>query len=256
MLSVSDVSVSLGGNPVLHAVSTSVAAGEVVALVGPNGAGKTTLLSVMAGDVAPDSGSIALDGTDLSTWRQLPLARRRAVLPQEHRLAFGFRAVEVVRMGRAPWARTAQEEDDDEVVASAMARTEVLPLAERTYPTLSGGEKGRTSFARVLAQTTPLILLDEPTAALDLRHQDQVLAEARRLATAGSAVVAVLHDLSVAAAYADRIVVLAAGEIAADGPPEDVLDADLIGKVYEHPVDVIEHDGRLLVVPSRINPHP
>ncbi|SDL04332.1 iron complex transport system ATP-binding protein [Nocardioides sp. YR527] len=254
MLSLSEVSVGLAGHPILHRVSTSVSPGEVVALVGPNGAGKTTLLSVMAGDLAPSAGTVTLDGTPLSAWKQLPLARRRAVLPQEHRLAFGFRAAEVVRMGRAPWARTASEAADDEVVASAMARTDIEPLASRTFPTLSGGEKGRTSFARVLAQTTPLVLLDEPTAALDLRHQDQVLAEARRLASGGSAVVAVLHDLSVAAAYADRIVVLAAGEIVADGPPREVLDADLIGTVYEHPVDVIEHDGRLLVVPSRIHP--
>jgi iron complex transport system ATP-binding protein len=179
-----------------------------VALVGPNGAGKSTLLSVMAGDLLPSTGAVMLDGIDLAAWKHRALARRRAVLTQEHRLAFGFRVDEVVAMGRAPWARTDREDDDETVVADAMERTETGHLAARVFPTLSGGEKARASFARVLAQETSLVLLDEPTAALDLRHQDQVLAQARSLAQEGHAVVTVVHDLSVAAAYADRICVL------------------------------------------------
>jgi iron complex transport system ATP-binding protein len=251
-----DVSAALGGHPILHDVTMTVAPGELVALVGPNGAGKTTLLSVMSGDVVPASGRAELDGVELHRWKVADLARRRAVLPQEQRLAFGFRAVDVVRMGRAPWARRPEEDLDDVVVAESMLRTDVLDLADRSFPTLSGGEKARTSFARVLAQQTSLVLLDEPTAALDIRHQEQVLSEARHLAAEGHAVVAVLHDLTVAAAHADRVCVLAAGRLRADGPPRDVLTPDVLGEVYGHPVDVIDHRGRLVVLPHMIDVRP
>lgn len=249
MLGLTGVSASIGGHPILHDVSLEIVPGELVALVGPNGAGKTTLLSVMAGDIVPSSGEAALGGTPLSRWKIAGLARERAVLPQEQRLAFGFRVVDVVRMGRAPWARLPEEDLDDVIVADVMHRTDILSMAERSFPTLSGGEKARTSFARVLAQQTSLVLLDEPTAALDIRHQEQVLSEARRLAAEGHAVVAVLHDLTVAAAHADRICVLAEGRLRADGPPREVIRPDILGEVYGHPVDVIEHHGRLVVLP-------
>ena len=247
------VSASIGGHPILHDVSLDVVPGELVALVGPNGAGKTTLLGVMSGDIVPTSGEALLDDVALSRWKVAALARRRAVLPQEQRLAFGFRVVDVVRMGRAPWARRPEEDLDDVVVAESMHRTDVLTMAERSFPTLSGGEKARTSFARVLAQQTTVVLLDEPTAALDIRHQEQVLAEARRLAAEGHAVVAVLHDLTVAAAHADRICMLAGGRLRADGAPHDVMTPEVLGEVYGHPVDVIEHQGRLVVLPHLIS---
>lgn len=257
MLRVHDVTIRLGGREVLCGVSLDVRPGELVALVGPNGAGKTTLLSAIAGDLEPSAGTILLDDVDVAGWRPHRAARHRAVLPQEHHLAFGFPAVEVVRMGRTPWVGTDREDDDEVVVAEAMARTDTLALAPRLFPSLSGGEKARVAFARVLAQQTALILLDEPTAALDLRHQDQVLAEAHRLSRipaaggASHAVVAVVHDLTIAAAYADRICVLAGGRLVADGPPGDVLTPELVEHVYDHPVDVFEHRGRLVVLPHR-----
>jgi iron complex transport system ATP-binding protein len=250
-LSAVEVSVHLGGAPVLRGVDITISGGEVVALVGPNGAGKSTLLGVLAGDVALESGEVTLDGHPLRDVGAGGLARRRAVLLQHQGLSFGFRVVDVVRMGRSPWHRSSQADRDDEVVASVMAVADVDALADRVFPTLSGGEQARTSFARVLAQEAPVLLLDEPTAALDIRHQESVLGVARGVARAGSAVVVVLHDLSLAAAYADRICLLAAGRVAADGTPDEVLTAELLGAVYEHPVSVTRVEGSLVVVPVR-----
>lgn len=252
MISARGVCVSFDGNPILVDVDLEVRPGELVALVGPNGAGKSTLLAVVAGDIEPDAGRVTLEDRDLGSYPARELARQRAVQLQKQGLAFGFRVFEVVRMGRTPWHRTPQEDDDDRVVAESMARADVVELAGRLFPTLSGGEQARTSFARLLAQATPVLMLDEPTAALDIRHQESLLAVAREATAAGAAVVVVLHDLSVAAAFADRVCVLSQGRVRADGPPAEVLTAELLSDVYEHPVDVIEHDGNLLVVPVRV----
>ena len=156
-------------------------------------------------------------------------------------------------MGRAPWARTPAEEDDDVAVAEAMAQTDVTALAARALPSLSGGERARVALARVLAQATDILLLDEPTAALDLRHQEDLLRVARRRAEEGSAVAIVLHDLNAALAYADRVTLLSGGRVAGAGAPPDVLTADRIEAVYGQPVDVIAHPGTgvPLVVPRR-----
>lgn len=245
------VSVELGGARVLREVDLEVAPGELVALVGPNGAGKSTLLGALAGDILVDSGEVTLGGEPVRGMGATALARRRAVLLQKQGLSFGFRVSDVVRMGRSPWHRTTEAGRDDEVVASAMVVADVDGLAERVFPTLSGGEQARASFARVLAQEAPVLLLDEPTASLDIRHQEALLAVARGVAEAGSAVVVVLHDLSLAAAYADRICLLDAGGVAADGAPDDVLTVERLGAVYEHPVSVTRVHGSLVVVPVR-----
>lgn len=250
-LALRGIAVTLGGNPVLRGVDLDVRRGEVLALVGPNGAGKSTLLGVASGDVEPDSGSVGLLGEDLATLNPRHAARLRSVMLQEQRLAFGFSAQEVVEMGRTPWYRRPESERDEIAVGAAMERTDVAGFGERRYPTLSGGEKARVSLARVLAQEAPVVLLDEPTAALDIHHQEQVLAGARELARAGVSVVVVLHDLSLAAAWADRICLMSQGRIRALGAPRDVLVAEVLDEVYQHPLDVIEHAGALLVVPQR-----
>ncbi|WP_378729775.1 heme ABC transporter ATP-binding protein [Nocardia brasiliensis] len=238
---------------VLEAVDFDVVAGEVVALVGPNGAGKSTLLAALAGELTPSEGAVELEGRALTHWSPLDMARRRAVLPQTHTVGFPFTAREVVAMGRAPWVRTERRELDDERIAAAMAAADVEHLAARSFPTLSGGERARVALARVLAQDTGTLLLDEPTAALDLGHQEAVLRLATARAAAGSAVVVVLHDLGIAAAYADRVAVLESGRIAADGPPRQVLTTDLLTRVYQHPVEVLNHPltGAQLVLPVR-----
>jgi iron complex transport system ATP-binding protein len=255
LLQVRGASVRVDGRPdgatLLDGVDLDVHVGEVLVVVGPNGAGKSTLLSVLAGDRRPDGGAVTLDGAPLAAVRPAELARHRGVLLQENRVSFPFRVVDVVRMGRAPWRGTAAEDRDEEVVAAALDDADVTLLAARRYPTLSGGEKARASYARVLAQEPRLLLLDEPTAALDVRHQERVLARARDLARAGGAVVVVLHDLALAAAWADRVLVLAGGRVAAHGAPADVLTSTLLTDVYDHPVDVLPHPvtGGLLVLP-------
>ncbi|MFC0848629.1 heme ABC transporter ATP-binding protein [Streptomyces noboritoensis] len=245
--------VRLGGRTVLDGVSVRARAGEVLALVGPNGAGKSTLLGALAGDLPVCGGEVRIAGRPLADWSPGDLALRRAVLPQSAALSFPFPVEEVVRMGRAPWAGTAGEDEDDVMVAAAMAATEVAPFADRPYAALSGGERARVALARVLAQRAPVLLLDEPTAALDLRHQELVLRLCRERAGAGDAVVVVLHDLGLAAAYADRVAVLHAGAVAAEGAPAEVFREELLSRVYRQPVEVFPHPetGVPLVVPKR-----
>ena len=246
-------SLSLGGTPVLRDVSVQVRAGEVRALLGPNGAGKSSLLGALTGDLPLDDGSVLVDGAPLRSWTPTELAMRRAVLMQQIQLSFPFTSLDVVQMGRAPWRGTPLEDADDEVVAEALAATDVTHLAGRHFPSLSGGEKARVALARVLAQRTGLVMLDEPTAALDLKHQELVLQIARRHAAAGGAVVVVVHDLGLASAYADQVTLLSGGRVVADGSPREVLTAGLLSEVYDYPVEVVEHPGggAPIILPAR-----
>lgn len=248
-----DLHVRLGQREVLAGIDLTARAGEVLALVGPNGAGKSTLLAALAADLPAASGEIRIDGRPVGDWSAADLALRRSVLPQSAALSFPFPVEDVVRMGRAPWAGTPFAESDEEAVAAAMAATEVTEFADRPFSALSGGERARVALARVLAQRAPLLLLDEPTAALDLRHQELGLRICRERAAAGDAVVVVLHDLGLAAAYADRAAVLHDGRIAADGPPSEVFEDALLSRVYRQPVEVFAHprSGAPLVVPVR-----
>jgi iron complex transport system ATP-binding protein len=245
--------VRLGQREVLGGVDLAAHAGEVLALVGPNGAGKSTMLAALAADLPAARGELRIAGRPAAELSAPELALRRAVLPQSATLSFPFPVEDVVRMGRAPCAGTVLEEQDDAAVAEAMAATEVAGFAARPFSALSGGERARVALARVLAQRAPLLLLDEPTAALDLRHQELVLRVCRERAAAGDAVVVVLHDLGLAAAYAHRVAVLHAGRIAAEGPPATVLDDEMLSRVYRQPVEVLPHPrtGAPLVVPKR-----
>ncbi|WP_395245344.1 heme ABC transporter ATP-binding protein [Agromyces sp. MMS24-K17] len=247
------VTVSVDGADLLAAVDFAASPGRVHALIGPNGAGKSTLLGVLAGDRTASSGAVTLDGRPLAGIGLAALARHRAVLTQEHAVTFPFPAREVVEMGRHPWSRTPAADDDEAAIDEAMAQTDVSHLAARTVPSLSGGERARVALARVLAQRTPVLLLDEPTAALDLRHQEDVLRLARERASAGGTVVVVLHDLNLAAAYADDLTLLRGGRVHATGSPAEVLTADAIGEVYGQAVDVLPHPrtGVPLVLPVR-----
>lgn len=253
VLAARDVAVELGGRAVVDGVDLEVRAGEVVALIGPNGSGKSTLLAALAGDLPLARGSVALDGAPLESWTPAERAMRRAVLPQHPVVTFPFTVGQVVRMGRAPWTGTPRAADDDRAIDDALAATDVAGFRRRPYTTLSGGEQARVMIARVLAQATPLLVLDEPTAALDLHHHETVLTIVRERAAMGQCVLVVLHDLGSAAACADRVALLAAGRIAACGPPDEVLTPERLSTVYGHAVEVLRHPatGELIVLPRR-----
>lgn len=239
-----------GTRTLLQACSLELRAGEVHAVLGPNGAGKSTLLKLLAGDLVPARGTVLLNGKPLRQWTARERARQRAVLPQQESLSFGFSAREVVALGRLAAAQhsTAHEQ---EIVTAALQAADAAHLAERRYPTLSGGERARVQFARVLAQVwqpTPLgtrfVLLDEPTASLDLAHQHACLRMARQFAAGGAGVLAVLHDPNLALHYADRATLLCCGETIASGAPAEVLSVQHLRRVYGMEIDVIEARGR------------
>jgi len=242
LLQLQSVQLSRGARRILDDITLDFVPGTVTALVGPNGAGKSTLLAVAAGDLEAEQGKVLLRGQALADWKAKPLARERAVMPQEHAVWFAFRVHEVVAMGRLP--HPPDPVKDAACIADALARADLHALIEREVEHLSGGEAARTTFARVLTQDTPLLLLDEPTAALDLRHQERTLRAVRDLADAGACVIVVLHDLNLAAAYADRIVLLEQGRVAADGTPTEVLTVEHIERVYQQPVLVLRHPQR------------
>lgn len=252
------VTCRLGGTEILHGVDLDIRPGEVLALVGPNGAGKSTLLGVVSGDLKIAAGSALLNGREIADWRASDLSRLRSVLTQSNEVSFPFTVRQVVEMGRSPWWGRDESRLDEKAVGAALTATDTTHLVDRVFPTLSGGEKARVSLARVLAQETRIVLLDEPTAALDLRHQEEIMALAGDLADRGRTVVAVVHDLSLAAAYADRVAIIDAGQLVAIGPPNEVITPELIGATYGIDVGVRPIDGRLVVVPAgrrRVRPH-
>jgi len=252
-LLVQGVTYQVDGYTILDGVDLAIEAGQVTVVVGPNGAGKSTLLALLAGDLSPATGQITWQGQPVTDLTVRQLARLRAVMAGEGTIAFPFTVREVVAMGRAPWHGTPEAASDQATVSQAMDATDTDSLAERRFPTLSSGEKARASFARCLVQQGRVILLDEPTAALDISHQELVMSLAREEAQAGAAVVAVVHDLALAAAWADQVALLNAGRLEACGPPEQVLTAQRLSAVYQHPVDVITDpgSGARLVIPRR-----
>jgi iron complex transport system ATP-binding protein len=229
-----------GGRALLEGVDISVPAGELTVVLGPNGAGKSSLLALLSGAVRPTTGEVTVAGRPLRSIPPALLARHRAVLRQNVELSFELTAREVVELGRSPHRGFSSPARDRTVVGAAMQRTDVLHLADRIFPTLSGGERQRVQIARVLAQldigggdlSGRLLLLDEPNTGLDLRHQLEMLELARELARQGCAVLAVLHDLGLAARYADRVVILHRGRVAGLGPPADALTAEVVGAVF------------------------
>ncbi|WP_409307055.1 heme ABC transporter ATP-binding protein [Pectobacterium sp. B1J-3] len=226
-------------------VSLDVHCGEIVAIIGPNGAGKSTLLRLLTGYLTPQQGECLLAGKPFAQWQPNALARTRAVMRQHSGMAFAFSVEEVVAMGRTPHGRA---QDNDRIVKQVMAQTGCLELASRDYRHLSGGEQQRVQLARTLAQlwhdhpTPGWLFLDEPTSALDLYHQQHLLRLLKQLTQQQPlAVCCVLHDLNLAALYADRILLLHAGELVAQGTPVEVLQTDVLTRWYQADLNVSPH---------------
>lgn len=245
MFELRDVWVSYGSRAILRGVSASIEPGRLTVLAGPNGAGKSTLLKVLTGEAKPHAGEAFLDGQPVSLMRPAALAGRRAVLPQSSALAFPFTVLEVVRLGLEARAGVSPATRASAPVA-ALERVDLAGFGGRHYQQLSGGEQQRVHLARVLCQIGPpvvdgvarFLFLDEPTSSLDIRHQIATLEIARDFARAGGGVFAILHDLNLAAAFADRLIVLNHGEIRADGHPREVLTDALVEDVFGVPLYV------------------
>jgi iron complex transport system ATP-binding protein len=252
-IALEDVTVVLGGRPVVDRVHLAVDRGEWLALIGPNGGGKTTLLRAIA-RLVPFRGAIALDGRSTARLHRAELSRLLAVVPQEPSTPPWMTVGEYVLLGRTPHLGPLAKEGrrDREAAARALARLDLLDYRERLLGTLSGGEKQRAVVARALAQEASIVLLDEPTAALDIGHQQQaldlldVLREESELT-----LVAAMHDLTLAAQYADRMVLLDRGRVVADGSPRDVLTEEAIARHYGASIDIVPVGGRVAVIPRR-----
>ena len=258
-LTARDIDMVLGSRQVLTGASMEVLPDELVTVLGPNGAGKSTFLNVLSGEQAARSGDVRIGGDDLRTLSSSVLARKRALMPQKASLNFPFKVRDVVAMGRDPFRLIVDASSNKAAVDWALAETDIGHLARRVYTQLSGGEQQRVQLARVLAQVwresddePRFLLLDEPTSSLDLAHQHSVLHLARNLAEKGVGVVAVVHDLNLAALYATRVVILSNGRVVAAGDPEEILEPDLIADVFDLSVHrVVDPDsGRKLIVPT------
>jgi cobalamin transport system ATP-binding protein len=218
---------------VIKDVSLSFGKGEFIGLIGPNGAGKSTLLKLLMGIIDPVEGEVKLAGNPLSGYRRRDIAQRISLVPQDVSINYAFSVREIVAMGRNPHLGSFQPESkrDHELIDLAMEKTDLLSMAERSVDQLSGGERQRVFIARALAQEAPILLMDEPTASLDLCHQLEVLTLVKGLAEEGHLAIAAIHDLGLASRFCHRLILLAQGGVVADGTPAEVLTQD---NLYRH----------------------
>lgn len=239
-------------HPVLDRVSLTVGRGDLIGVLGPNGSGKTTLLKVLGGALPAHRGAVTLDGRPIASWSRREIARRIAVVPQETTAPFDFSVFDIVLMGRYPHlgAFTLEGPEDLAIARRALDATGTAPFEQRAFSTLSGGEKQRVAIASALAQTPELLLLDEPTASLDVGHQIEIQALLRRLNTGGVTMVLSTHDLNFAASLCRELVLLRDGRVVAAGPTDEVLTASAVQAVYGVDADIRRHPrtGRLNVV--------
>ena len=244
MLKIRNLSASYGARPVLHDIDLQVGTGEVLALIGPNGAGKSTLIRAVSGVIPIQSGFISTNGDDFASLPPMQRARYMATVPQAISLPPAYTVWETVLMGRTPYLGFLghASEADEGLARRSLERVQALELADRRVGELSGGEAQRVLLARALTQSTPILLLDEPTAHLDLQYQVSLLELVRELAhTENLAVLIALHDLNLAARTADRIALMVGGRIKALGTPCEVLTPELISEAYSWPVQVVHH---------------
>lgn len=247
-----DIVYEAGGRPILRNVSFDAGPG-FTALIGPNGAGKTTLLRILSGYLRPKSGSVAIDGQNALGMSARERAQRVAVVAQSSAIDYDFSVLDIVLMGRTAWNPyfAADSREDVERAKRALVQAGASELADRSITALSGGERQRVMIARAFCQDTGVLLLDEPVSALDLRYQVSILdAVSDHIRTRGTACVCVLHDLNLAAHFADRVVLMEQGQISCAGAPREVLRQDILEKVYRTAVRVIREEEELLVFPD------
>lgn len=251
-----DVSVQYRGQSrnALSQASLELASGELVAVVGPNGCGKTSLLRALLGTVPIREGTVVLGEKPLHDWRRDEIARLVALVPQREETAFSWRVQEMVEFGRYVWRGplSAMNADDQRAVEAAIARCDLQSLRDRRVETLSGGEWQRVRVARALAQEARVLFLDEPTASLDLGHEMELLELVRGLVSGGLAALVVTHQLNLAARFAHRMLLLSEGQVVASGTPQEVIEAELLSRVFRWPVAVgVSPEGRPQIVPLR-----
>ena len=256
VLRVEDLTTGYDDRDIIRNVNLSLAEGEILGVVGPNGSGKSTLIRAITQVLSLRSGTVHVRGAELERYSANDLARTMAVVPQSAVLPDGFSALEVTLMGRTPYLRLLQSEGpaDLAIARRSMLQTRSLSFAERPVDELSGGERQRVIVARALTQQSPILLMDEPTVHLDVAHQIGLLDLVEQLARNQSlSVIAVIHDLTLAAQYCDRLVLLHDGAVVASGTPDEVLRTETIQEVYDVEVRVIEHPdtGRPVVLPVR-----
>lgn len=254
-ISLKDVSFAYDRNPILKNISLDIQPGEIIGVIGPNGSGKSTLMKLMGGVLPSKPGDIFFKGEDLRLLKRKTLAQSIAWIPQENPLVFPFKVSEVVLMGRHPYLSPLMFEriEDFYISRRAMEATQTLEFANRLFNEISGGEKQRVMIASALAQEPEMMLLDEPTSALDLKHQMQILNILKQLnKTRGVTLVMALHDLHLASKFCKRTILLQKGQIVRDGAPDEVMQKDILEKVYDVKIKIFrdQEDGSIMISPE------
>jgi len=255
ILQLKDVSFAYHRDPVVQRISIEVEPGEFIGVLGPNGSGKSTLLKLLAGILKPDSGSVLLKEKNLADYKRKLLAQAIAWLPQEHAMAFSFRVDEIVLMGRHPYLSplTFEGQEDYAIADQAMRTTDTTHLSARQFTDISGGEKQRVMMAAAMAQEPEVMLLDEPTTALDIKYQLEIINILKRLnRNDGMTLILAMHDLHLASRYCNRLILIDQGNIVKDGTPKEVLQKEILESVYGVQLKVFHdpEDGSILISPE------
>ncbi|MEM7401335.1 MAG: heme ABC transporter ATP-binding protein [Pseudomonadota bacterium] len=247
MIETNNVSYQVGAAKLLTDVSVEISVGEVCAILGPNGAGKSTLIRALSGEMNPSQGSVSINKQEMKYWNQKELAMHRAVVTQFNQVGFPFTVAEIVSMGLLPYKLSNTKSNSTRIIEDVMQRLDVLHLAERLYGTLSGGEQQRVAVARALVQVAGAdaekaryLLLDEPTASLDLKHQHDLLKMLKSLSKENYAIVIIVHDINLALQYADSGILLEQGCVKKSGPISEVLTCENINNVFGVNGELIE----------------
>jgi len=249
MIEMSGLSYAAGGKAILHDITARLPEGRLTVLVGPNGAGKSTLLALLGRHLAPGGGVIRFGGRPLEDWPRAELARALTILRQATRITPRLTVADLVAFGRYPHGQGRLTPEDRKIAAACLDRMALTDLRDRQLDTLSGGQQQRALIAMVLAQDTGTLLMDEPLNNLDLAHARRVMQVLRERAAAGRTVVAVLHDLTVAARYADHVLALRDGRVMAEGPPDAVFTPARLAQLYDAEIEVHQIGGRPVILP-------